>query len=338
MDEQSLQLILQLEGENIEQLKGNLKGKQRDGEASDFEIALRTYQESLDAARTQLQDRLICQSIARAVAADAAVIQACAGEEAQAVQDRRLAVNLSGNASTRTAPAPTPGTAASTKQSKALDGDLLRRLERLNVSSAVIGTDIGGESSSWAKTRDPGRTADGEREETEACLICGDELVLSRLSQVPCSHRYCSVCLNSLFQSASVDESLFPPRCCSKPIPVDSYLDTLSTKIVATFKAKQIEFTTQNRTYCHRPKCSTFIPPQCIKNQLGKCISCNEKTCTICKGAPHENEDCPKDAGVQELLLLAREIGWQQCPLHLSSRVLLPLWQEVEDLRMRALG
>src|SRR5699024_7279209 len=128
----------------------------------------------------------------------------------------------------------------------------------------------------------------------DKCECCHDSFSPSIMATAPCSHKYCRACLNDLFRSASVDESLFPPRCCKRPIPVDTNL--LSTETVDLFRAKEEEFSTPNRTYCHRPQCSAFLPAHCIQGNLAACGKCKFKTCVACKGAPHVKGECPKDA------------------------------------------
>ncbi|POR37265.1 Uncharacterized protein TPAR_02531 [Tolypocladium paradoxum] len=313
IDDASLRLMLQLHLEDLEDLERNKKGKQPEGEMSDFDLAMNMYKDSLETFATQHHDRRMCISIARAVVSDAPVIQACSNEEERATQDRAMAMSFnhnSGTASNRLFP--NAGT-ANRDQSGSLNEELFRKLGNLNLFSDGAEVDTYGESSTWAATRDPARGADGEKIETEACISCGDEHLSSSLAKAPCSHNYCSECINSLFKSASVDESLFPPRCCSMPIPVDDNLELLSTENVGVFRAKQIEFSTADRTYCHHPGCSTFVPPQFIKGDLATCVKCSAKTCVTCKGAQHEADNCPKDSTLQEVLRVAKENGWQQC-------------------------
>ncbi|PNY27573.1 Uncharacterized protein TCAP_02501 [Tolypocladium capitatum] len=312
IDDESLRLILQLHLEDLEDLESNKKGKQRDGEMSDFDLAINMYKDSLETSLTQHHDQRMCISIAKAVVSDAPMIQACSNEEELATQDRAMAVSFnhtSGTASSHLF----PNAGTNRDQSDSLNEELFRKLEILNLFSDGAGADTCGESSTWAATRDPARRADGEKIETEACICCGDKHLSSSLAEAPCSHNYCSECINSLFKSASVDESLFPPRCCSMPIPVDDNLELLSTENVAVFRAKQIEFSTADRTYCHRLQCFTFVPPQFIKGDLAICVKCSAKTCVTCKGAQHEADNCPKDSTLQEVLRVAKENGWQQC-------------------------
>ncbi|KYK53955.1 hypothetical protein DCS_05904 [Drechmeria coniospora] len=293
IDDGSRRLILQLHVEDLENLQRSQKGKQKEGEMSDFDLAM--------------------DIIARAVFSDAPVIQVCSIEEEWATQDRAMAMSFTHNSGTVSNRLPSSAGSGSKGRTNSINDDLFRKLGRLNLFSDGAEADTHGESSNWTVTRDPARRADGEKIETETCICCGDKHLPSNLSKAPCSHNYCSECINSLFKSASVDESLFPPRCCSMLIPVLDNLELLSTETVGVFRAKQIEFGTADRTYCHRPECSTFVPPQFIKGDFALCVRCNAKTCVTCKSAQHETNNCPKDSTLQDVLRVAKENGWQKC-------------------------
>ncbi|KAF6809185.1 IBR finger domain-containing protein [Colletotrichum sojae] len=139
----------------------------------------------------------------------------------------------------------------------------------------------------------------------------------TKLSSCPCSHEYCTECLRSLFTAAIADESLFPAKCCGKPISADDDDDDrhfLTPKLMSEFHAKEVEFSTPNRTYCHKPACSTFVPKESIKHDVTTCPKCNEKTCVMCKGASHGvAEDCKQDEATKLLLELAAKNHWQRC-------------------------
>jgi hypothetical protein len=94
---------------------------------------------------------------------------------------------------------------------------------------------------------------------------------------------------------------------------VDLCRHVLPTDLIGQFHARKMELETLNRTYCSRPNCSTFIPVQAIKGDIGTCVKCRAVTCALCKKPAHENTDCPDDPATQELLRLAKAEGWQKC-------------------------
>ncbi|CAF1309621.1 unnamed protein product [Rotaria sp. Silwood1] len=131
--------------------------------------------------------------------------------------------------------------------------------------------------------------------------------------RLPCNHTYCIDCLQELFMKSMQDETLMPPRCCQKIIPID--LARLTSKEIENFNAKHLEYSTKDRLYCSQPTCSTFIPPALIVDSIGTCPKpgCQVKTCSICKAASHGNFDCPKDEATSAVLATAREAGWTRC-------------------------
>ncbi|CAF3968114.1 unnamed protein product [Rotaria sordida] len=110
-----------------------------------------------------------------------------------------------------------------------------------------------------------------------------------------------------------LDETLMPPRCCQKQIPID--LARLTSKQIENFNAKQLEYSTKDRLYCSQPTCSTFIPPKLIVNGIGTCPKpgCGVTTCSICKAASHGKFDCPKDEATAAVLDTAHKAGWKRC-------------------------
>ncbi|CAF4744335.1 unnamed protein product [Rotaria sp. Silwood1] len=109
------------------------------------------------------------------------------------------------------------------------------------------------------------------------------------------------------------DETLMPPRCCQKIIPID--LAKLTSTQIENFHAKHLEYSTKDRLYCSQPTCSTFIPPKRIVNGIGTCpkSGCGITTCSICKAASHGKLDCPKDEATAAVLATARKAGWTRC-------------------------
>jgi hypothetical protein len=148
---------------------------------------------------------------------------------------------------------------------------------------------------------------------TTLCEACGNEKNMEDIGYAPCDHEYCRDCLQALFRAALTDESLFPPRCCRQPIPLDTIRTFLNSELVHAFIDKKLEFDTPNKTYCAIPICSTFIRSTNIANNVGTCHRCHFETCTLCKEAAHGRAECPHDPEAQQILEMVRENGWQRC-------------------------
>ncbi|KAL7942807.1 hypothetical protein V8C42DRAFT_354531 [Trichoderma barbatum] len=144
------------------------------------------------------------------------------------------------------------------------------------------------------------------------CVACMTDTQLTETVQCPCSDGYCHGCMKELFKAAMNDESLFPPRCCGKTIPIELYQSFLPKHLIGVYQAKTLEYSTPNRTYCHLPTCSSFIPPSSIQGDIATCGGCQHRTCTICKGPSHK-ADCPDDVATKAVLRVAAKNHWQRC-------------------------
>ncbi|KJZ69494.1 hypothetical protein HIM_11111 [Hirsutella minnesotensis 3608] len=304
LETESHWLVLELQ---LEELQG-LQGQRADsGRSPDFELALALYKQEIESSMRSRLDEALCRSIAEAVRRDGDAISSFVREEEQAQRDRNMAQTLSGAR---------PSTQIAINESRRSTRDHLSPIhlskpqESNNVSDEAEGREGGSPPRTVAK--DLAQDADGKGIGLRDCTGCGGKHATSKLSTVPCSHEYCRGCLNTVFNLATLGESLFPPRCCQKPISVDTHLDVLEPNLVGTFKAKEIEFGTSDRTYCHHPECSTFVPPQFIGDDIATCVRCLRKTCVLCKEATHDKE-CPKDEATQEVLEIAKRNGWQRC-------------------------
>lgn len=145
------------------------------------------------------------------------------------------------------------------------------------------------------------------------CVACTDEFRPENIIKAACQHRYCRDCLENLFRSSMKDETLYPPRCCKKPIPVENASEILPRELSREFINRREEFETKDKTYCHRPQCSAFIRPYTINGNLARCPRCREATCVECKNKWHFG-NCPRDEGVQQLLATAETNNWKRCP------------------------
>lgn len=128
----------------------------------------------------------------------------------------------------------------------------------------------------------------------------------------PKAHAYCRLCLKKLFTSAIHESTLFPPRCCKVPIPIEICRLLLPKELIKAFDIKTEELATPNPTYCSNVDCAKFITAIHIKADVGDCVFCGHQTCAKCKCAKHEGL-CPKDPHVKLLMDVAKRSKWQQC-------------------------
>ena len=179
--------------------------------------------------------------------------------------------------------------------------------DRLLVQTAAQPTDEDGEPS-----EEDFSCSSQESATVEICIACGDESLIRDLITAPCAHHYCKHCLSGLFEHSIRDESLFPPRCCRQPIPIDIAKPILTWSTIQDFEQKSVEYSTACRTYCYDARCAAFIPPDKITGEKATCGECDLITCTICQSAAHE-DDCPNDPAYEALLTTAKDEGYQRC-------------------------
>ncbi|KAL8769027.1 MAG: hypothetical protein Q9194_005556 [Teloschistes cf. exilis] len=309
VDEATLAVIEQILSEDIEELVNRDKGKNREGEKSDAYLAVEVYRSELRQFRTILADRNMSRSLARAVIADSALMTDAVAREDSFANDRLLAERLS-----RGEDVPF-NTGEAGSGDPRLDDLFIARLTGLYVSDKdayCLPREVNGQPETA-----PESSRFAERSVTSVivrhqCVSCGDQRRLFEIFQAPCDHYYCQECLSHLFELATTDETIFPPRCCRHIIPLMSARLYLDSELFRRFQEKAVEYQTSNRTYCSRPTCSAFIPPNNINGDRATCTTCSTNTCTVCKGNSHDG-DCPFDTATQQLLEAAEEEGWQRC-------------------------
>ncbi|PSN67710.1 hypothetical protein BS50DRAFT_457483, partial [Corynespora cassiicola Philippines] len=146
-----------------------------------------------------------------------------------------------------------------------------------------------------------------------ACMEIVPTTNTLQLQYKPEPHTYCRTCLTVLFENAITDTSLFPPKCCRLPIPLESCRALLSSSLLKEFDLKVEELASPNPTYCSNLECGQFIRLKDIRANVGKCRFCEETTCVSCKSAEHEGLLCPSDPHVQLLMDVAKRSKWQEC-------------------------
>lgn len=175
------------------------------------------------------------------------------------------------------------------------------------------------------------RDVNATRDSTVNCLICMESFNANNVIKAPCQHPYCKDCMQRLFMEATRNESLYPPKCCDKNIPITVANVVLNTRQQTEFISKGKEFGTKDRVYCSSRQCSAFIPPNRIKGDIGTCSRCIRQTCIHCKERYHMG-DCPHDKDIQAVLKTAKEIGWRRC---YKCKVLVGLDEGCNHVRCR---
>ena len=150
------------------------------------------------------------------------------------------------------------------------------------------------------------------------------ERIYGRSIRAPCGHYYDVDCVRQLFDTATKDESLFPPSCCRRPIPFTSVWGHLPDRLQSIVEEKRREFAVQNRVYCARPSCSRFLAAQQdrtspLRDQPSrKCSTpgCGTITCLRCKNEvkPGSKHFCADSEVDRPAIKLAKDAGWARCP------------------------
>ena len=152
------------------------------------------------------------------------------------------------------------------------------------------------------------------------CVICQDPIRGAQI-RAPCGHYYDIGCITDLFQAATRDESLFPPRCCRQPVSLTTVRQHLTPALITLFTEKEKEFTTLKKVYCANPTCSRFLGPQSrsmVYRNIITCpvSACKTRTCGSCRARVEEGErhTCKAESTDQEVLALGKSAGWARCP------------------------
>ena len=312
LDQQTAELIIQLQLEDAEVYFSSAKGKGRAGEVSDEMLAFEMQRQEIENISLLCTDNRMARSMGSAVVSDGQLLSDAWFLDDIAARDREIAHQLDSGIETSDAELLRGSTGI-------LEDETLEKLRLLYMSgfdnSPSDDDDRNFQSVAGDRPESSARAASRSGKLSTAsrrCEACRETVKFVDIARLPCRHQYCRKCLATLFEASMTDESLFPPRCCRQPISVPNVRLFLEFEIVREFDRKTIEFGTPNRTYCHSPTCSAFIHPRNINGEMACCDDCGLQTCTTCKAEGHTG-DCPNDTALQQVLETAREMGWQRC-------------------------
>lgn len=102
------------------------------------------------------------------------------------------------------------------------------------------------------------------------CVSCEDSYPSDEVWQAPCSHHYCTECLEQLHRACMTDETLYPPRCCRNEMPWDDVRVKINGRLATRFQEKKKNLT---RTSASAPIVQTQAAHDLSGPQLSLTIS-----------------------------------------------------------------
>ncbi|OCH93922.1 hypothetical protein OBBRIDRAFT_238839 [Obba rivulosa] len=158
------------------------------------------------------------------------------------------------------------------------------------------------------------------------CAICLHDIIGVDI-RTPCGHHYDKGCILNLFERSTKDETVFPPRCCKRQIPLSSVQAHMSADLLQRFNTKLKECSTLKRVYCANPVCSRFLGPQqgsttsrsflpsSSTTKACPAAGCITTTCLRCKNkVTNPAHRCTENVQDSQVLSLGRAAGWARCP------------------------
>ncbi|KAI9727445.1 MAG: hypothetical protein M1834_008389 [Cirrosporium novae-zelandiae] len=143
------------------------------------------------------------------------------------------------------------------------------------------------------------------------CVVCSENYDKVDMAVLKCQHAYCIECLRQGVNTALKDKKPF--HCCNVRVPIASFAGKTDAALAAAYDAMLLERDTPDPLYCANNHCPTFIPPSCVKADVGTCPQCDSRTCKLCKKLEHPDV-CDQDHDGVELMLKAEKEKWKQCP------------------------
>jgi len=147
------------------------------------------------------------------------------------------------------------------------------------------------------------------------CTLCTDLVDPDTAgTRLRCGDTWHVRCVAELFEKTTVDEALFPPRCCQE-IALADVQHVLSPELRLKFSAKSIEFRTLRRVYCAAPTCAAFLGAQTTASGPMTCPTCRRQTCSACK-TTHSfqyGQTCEQNVDGEAMSHMV-QFGWKRCP------------------------
>lgn len=307
-DDEITALALQLE--ELDGQGERQKGKYREDRPPDTQQAMAVFHAEIQSHINFLEDQKLARSIAHAIDTDEQAIASILSGETQAQQDRRLALESSGE---------DPGPEAPPPYTQ-LDPNDVRQVEFLLQRNTVseddgpLGPDEQADDTgpSTSYTERQGAALGRFSQKSSRCAACPEYFRMWNVVHLECGHAYCTGCLKKLFIVASTDQTRFPPICCRQTIALSLVVKEMSAGELEDFNLAQIEHFTENKTYCSNNECRRFIPPTNIRAERAQCDRCSSATCAMCKDTFHGG-DCPQGPAREAALALAQSEGWGRC-------------------------
>ena len=152
---------------------------------------------------------------------------------------------------------------------------------------------------------------------SQPCVVCYERIPGLFYVKAPCGHIYDIGCTTSLVKGATSDESLFPPRCCTRPIPYNLFNALIPLEVWKAFEQASQEFSTtaKDRVYCPSPTCSKFLGSVKALSRTTACPTCRTSACTNCRKRAHPHRRfCEQEDETGALQGLLEQNRWQRCP------------------------
>ncbi|KAJ6102690.1 hypothetical protein N7486_005117 [Penicillium sp. IBT 16267x] len=163
----------------------------------------------------------------------------------------------------------------------------------------------------------PDSETDAPSSNLPGCIACMEHLPAENIIECPCSHYYCHDCIGMFVEAALADISIFPPRCCSTPIPWPTMKASLDNAMAQKFEERLAEVNRPAppvpQVICFGKRCLAPIPARKVQDHVGICSKCKRRTCAFCGEESHAG-DCNNKKDWERLEATAKRKKWKMCP------------------------